>query len=60
MITPDTTHEVLITPVPLLSSAEHKHTLYTRYGDWFPILCAIICVGWFGSQIVLRFRRRDT
>ncbi len=59
LITPDTTQQVLIAPVPLLSSSEHKHTLYTRYGDWFPILCAIICVGWFGSQSVLRFRRRD-
>ena len=59
LITPNTTQQVLIAPVPLLSSSERKHTLYTRYGDWFPILCAIICVGWFGSQIVFRFRRRD-
>lgn len=60
VITPDTTREVLIVSVPLLSSAKRKHTLYTRYGDWFPILCAVICVGWFGSQSVVRFRRRDT
>ena len=59
LITPDTNQAVLIASVPLLSSSERKHTLYTRYGDWFPILCAIICVGWFGSQIVFRFRRRD-
>ena len=59
LITPNTTQQVLIAPVPLLSSSERKYTLYTRYGDWFPILCAIICVGWFGSQIVFRFRRRD-
>ena len=59
LITPDTTEQVLIASVPLLSSSERKYTLYTRYGDWFPILCAIICVGWFGSQIVVRSRRRD-
>ena len=60
LITPDTTEQVLIASVPLLSSSERKYTLYTRYGDWFPILCAIICVGWFGSQIVVRSRRRDS
>ena len=60
MITPDTTQEILIASVPLLSSTEHKQTLYTRYGDWFPILCALICVGWFGSQIIMWVRRRDS
>ena len=60
LITPDTTEQVLIASVPLLSSSERKYTLYTRYGDWFPILCAIICIGWFGSQIVVRSRRRDS
>ncbi len=60
MITPDTDQEILITPVPLLSSTKHKKTLYTRYGDWFPILCAIACVGWFGTQIVLHRRREHS
>ena len=59
LITPDTTQQMLIARVPLLSSSERKYTLYTRYGDWFPILCAIICVGWFSSQIGRRLRRRD-
>ncbi|MCG9134042.1 apolipoprotein N-acyltransferase [Candidatus Poribacteria bacterium] len=58
MVTPDTDQEILVTPVQLLSSTEREKTLYTRYGDWFPILCAIICVGWFGAQIVIH-RRRD-
>ncbi|MYK18072.1 apolipoprotein N-acyltransferase [Candidatus Poribacteria bacterium] len=58
-ITPGTTQQVVMASVPLLSSSAHKYTLYTHYGDWFPMLCAIICIGWFGSQIVLRFRRRD-
>ena len=60
LITPDTTQQTLITSVPLRSSTEHGQTLYTRYGDWFPILCAIICVGWFSSQIVMRRRRQDS
>ena len=60
LITPNTTEQVLVTSVPLLSSSERKYTLYTRYGDWFSMLCAIICVGWFGSRIVVQFRRRDT
>ena len=57
MITPDTDQEILITSVPLLSATKHKKTLYTRYGDWFSILCAIACVGWFSAQIVLHRRR---
>ena len=60
LITPDTAQEVLIVSVPLLLSSERKQTLYTRYGDWFPILCTLICVGWFGSQIVFRLRRRNS
>ena len=57
LITPDTSEQMLVASVPLLSSTEREQTLYTRYGDWFPILCALICVGWFGSQIVLRHHR---
>ena len=59
LITPDTTQQVLMASVPIFSSSDRKQTLYTHYGDWFPMLCAIICIGWFASQIVLRFRRRD-
>ncbi len=60
LITPNTAQEILIATVPLLSSTEHKQTLYTRYGDWFPILCALICVGGFGSHIVISKRRRHS
>lgn len=60
MITPSATQEVLIAPVPLLSSTERQQTLYTRYGDWFPILCAFVCVAGFGSQLVIRrWRKRS-
>ncbi len=60
MIAPNATQEVLIAPVPLLSSTERQQTLYTRYGDWFPILCALVCVGWFGSQLVIsQWRKRS-
>ena len=60
LITPETQQQALTASVPLLSSSEREQTLYTRYGDWFPILCAILCMGWFGSQIVLRLRRSDS
>ena len=58
IVTPKATQGVLIAPVPLLSSTEREQTLYTRYGDWFPILCTLVCVGWFGSQPVIRRWRK--
>ena len=54
LVTPDTTKETLVASVPLRSSTGQSQTLYTRYGDWFPMLCAIICVGGF------RHPNRDT
>ena len=60
LITPETQQQTLTASVPLLSSSEREQTIYTHYGDWFPISCAITCIGWFGSQISLRFRRRDS
>lgn len=60
LITPDTAQEILIASVPLFSSTGNKQTLYTRYGDWFPMLCTLICVGWFGSQSVMWIRRRHS
>ena len=60
LVTPDTTQEVLVASVPLRAPTEQKQTLYTRYGDWFPILCAMICVGWFGTLIVIRWQRRNS
>ncbi|MYC77245.1 apolipoprotein N-acyltransferase [Candidatus Poribacteria bacterium] len=60
LITPDTAQEILIATVPLLSSTEHKQTLYTRYGDWFPILCTLMCIGWLGSQAAIWARRRQS
>ena len=60
LVTPDMTDETLVASVPLRASIdEQTQTLYTRYGDWFPILCAIVCVGWFGSLIVIRRQRQD-
>ena len=60
LITPDTAQEILIASVPLLSPTAREQTLYTRYGDWFPILCTLICIGGFGSQIIMWARRRHT
>ena len=59
IVAPNSTQEVLIAPVPLLSSTERKQTLYTRYGDWFPILCTLVCVAGFGSQRVGRRWRKN-
>ena len=52
LITPDTTQEVLVTRVPLLT--EDSQTLYTRYGDWLPVFCTILCVGWLAWIIYER------
>ena len=60
LVTPDTTAETLVASVPLRSPMDQKQTLYTRYGDWFPMLCTIICVGWFGSLIVIRRQRQNS
>jgi apolipoprotein N-acyltransferase len=42
---------VLVAPYALISST----TFYTRHGDWFAYLCAIISVG----AVLLRFRRNE-
>lgn len=55
LITPHTAQEILVASVPL---KEGEQTLYTRYGDWFPILCTLLCVGWLGWRTVVRFRHR--
>lgn len=54
LITPYTAQEILVAAVPL---REGEQTFYTRYGDWFPILCALLCLGWLGWRIVVRFRQ---
>lgn len=56
LITPNTTEEVLVARVPLLT--QDRQTLYTRYGDWFPIACAILCVGWFAWTIYERRKNK--
>ena len=60
LVTPETTAETLVASVPLRAPMDQKQTLYTRHGDWFPILCTIICVGWFGSRIVIRLQRQNS
>lgn len=41
MVTPDTTAEFLNTEVEL---SEGALTIYTRFGDWFPILCVLFSI----------------
>ena len=60
LVTPDTTQETLVASVLLRSPTEQRQTLYTRYGDWFPMLCAIICVGWFSRLILIRRRHQGS
>ena len=51
-VTPDTEAEFLIAQVPL---SYGNRTLYTRYGDWFAILCTLCGTAWIGSRIVLQY-----
>ncbi len=48
-VTPDTETEFLIARVPL---SDGNRTLYTRYGDWFSILCTLLSIAWIGGGIV--------
>ena len=57
LIAPDTPEAIRIATVPLRDSAQEQ-TFYTRYGDWFPILCTLICLGGFGFQIGIWGRRK--
>lgn len=52
LVTPHTVLEILVASVPL---SEGKQTLYTRHGDWFPLLCTLLCIGWLGWRIVVWF-----
>lgn len=40
-IQPNDTQNVLVERIPL---SDHGGTVYTRYGDWFPILCFLVSV----------------
>ena len=41
-ITPTQPDGVIVEDVPLKNHQNSKKTLYTRYGDWFPILCLFV------------------
>ena len=41
-ITPTQPDGVLVEDVPLKNRQNTNKTLYTRYGDWFPILCLLV------------------
>ena len=46
-ILPDDTQNFLVEEVPL---NHQKKTFYTRYGDWFPILCFLVSLALIGYQ----------
>ncbi len=54
LVTPSTEQEFLVSRAPVL--LESEQTLYTRYGDWFPILCVLICLGGSAALFVLKYR----
>ena len=49
-IAPSQPDGVLIEDVPLKNHQESGETLYTRYGDWFPILCLLVSLGLIGHR----------
>lgn len=56
-VTPKTSDEFLIADVAL---SDGKTTLYTRYGDWLPILCALISLSLITYLIVKRLQQRQS
>ena len=62
-ITPTQPDGVLVEDVPLKNHQSAKKTLYTRYGDWFPILCllaSLVLIGWRNRTWIHSKLRRDT
>ncbi len=51
-VTPHTSDEFLIANVAL---SDGDHTLYTRYGDWLPILCGILCLALIIYKILIHY-----
>ncbi len=52
-VTPKTSDEFLIADVAL---SDGKTTLYTRYGDWLPIICALISLSFIIYLVIKRFQ----
>ncbi len=48
-VTPGTTEEHLVANVEL---SDKKKTIYTRFGDWLPILCFVICISWIVYRLL--------
>ena len=57
LVTPKTSDEFIIADVTL---SDGKTTLYTRYGDWLPILCAIISLSLIVYLAQNRFQKTQT
>ncbi|MCG9128568.1 apolipoprotein N-acyltransferase [Candidatus Poribacteria bacterium] len=53
-VTPKTSDEFLIAEIAL---SDGKTTLYTRYGDWLPILCALISLSLILYLVVMRLQK---
>ena len=62
-ITPTQPDGVLVEDVPLKNHQNTGKTLYTRYGDWFPIFCllvSLILIGHRNRTGIHSKLRRDT
>ena len=56
-VTPKTSDEFLIADVAL---SDGKRTLYTRYGDWLPILCALFSLSLIVYLVLNRYLKKQT
>ncbi len=54
-IQPNDTQDFLIGQIPV---GDQRHTLYTRYGDWFPILCFVVSIILFFYSHLIRLISR--
>ena len=56
-VTPKTSNEYIVADVAL---SDGETTLYTRYGDWLPILCAIINLSIIIYLVLKQFQKKQT
>ncbi len=51
-VTPNTYKEFIVASIAL---SDGNHTLYTRYGDWLPILCVLLSLPWIIYTIIKHY-----
>jgi len=48
-VAPGTSEEYLVADIAL---KDGNNTIYTRFGDWLPILCFVICIFWIAYRLI--------